>query len=264
MAQKPPKDVEPSELFLKLLEPQPAEVIDFPRKGHDGKPISQIRIRVLSQEEHDSARIRAFSSLKAKGFSPDDLQDIGMREVVGDRVAKELIAIACTEATSNLDDAATGQPIYARVFHSADDVGKLRAHEVSVLFNAYILVQDKWGPREHDTDVDAWVNRLAEGGNAFPLLSLDLPDLVELATSLAERVSTICHVLGSQWSTLPSTCQSDLERYCMGIGSWCEQQENCFPAALEKSEVDVSLESAVDLERRTASVDRVRDLASED
>lgn len=259
MLSKPPKDVEPSELFLKLLEPHPSEVIDFPRKGPDGKPVGRIRIQVLSQEHHERATKMAYRYLTdSDQFSQDDLKNVGLKELLGDRIAKELLAMACFTEKSAIDDANTGNPIYGRIFANADDIGKLRSQEVSVLFNAYLLIQEKFGPHEHNCDVDAWVNRLAEGGNAFPLLSLALPDLAEVTCSLADRISTICQLLGSQWSTLPSTLQSDLERYCSGIGSWYVQQENSAQDSTESRDDDFSLDvdDAIALDRRTRSFKR--------
>lgn len=249
-ARKPPSDVPPSELFLKLLEPQPSEVMDFPRKDRNGKPVGQIRIRVLSQEEHDMARVLARADMKARGFETEDLQSDEIREVTGDQIAKELIAMACLDVNSHIKNPDTDEPVYGRVFTSAREVGKLRAPEVSALFRAYMLVQDKFGPTEHDCDVDAWVNRLAEGGQSFPLLSQDLPELASLTCSLAEKISFMCLVLGSQWEELPPTCQSALEPCCSGIGSWLEQRELPVPGCGESSPGDdITIEDAVYLDR---------------
>ena len=50
-----------SELFLKLMEtPKPSMVVDFPRIDHvTEKPVAQVRIEVLSHDQHDQARQRA-------------------------------------------------------------------------------------------------------------------------------------------------------------------------------------------------------------
>lgn len=147
----PPKDVEPSELFRKLLEaPRPSDVIDFPRKDENGNPIDRIRIAVLSHEEHDKARENAFRYFRDKNYSPEDMKNMSMREVVSDRIAKELLVLACFTAKEQLKNPDTNQPIYGKIFHSAEDIGKLRSQEVEVLFNAYMLVQEKFGPREHE------------------------------------------------------------------------------------------------------------------
>ncbi len=259
----PPGDVPANELFLKLLEPQPSEVIDFPRKGPDGKAVEKIRIAVLPHEQHDRARILAFQYFKEKGYDRADLEHVSMREVVGDRVAKELIAIACLTAKEQFRDA-NGNPVYGRWFRNAEDVGQLRAHEVTVLFNAYKMVQEKYGPFEHSANVDAWVKRLVEGGETFPLLSLDLPELASLTSSLAERLSITYRVLASRWKELPDTCQSALERSCSGITSWSLPPDELHAFLESSAEFDIDVDDAVELSRKTSAADRLKDALSSD
>lgn len=192
----PSKDIPASELFLKLIEaPRPTEVIDYPRKDPEtGLAVGRIRIQVLTQEEHDRARIAAHRKMKEQGFDKDDLAGATIQEVLGDSVARELLAMACLTA----DGVSFGEdekPVYGRVFRDADDLKKLGSDEIAVLFNAYIVTQAKYGPFESSissaADVDAWVTRLMEGGSSFLLLQLPLPALVELTWLLAQRVSTL-------------------------------------------------------------------------
>ena len=215
----PPKDTEPSELFAKLLEmPRPTEVIDFPRTDAQGNPVGQVRIQILTSLEHDKARELAHGALKKRGIDKDDMSAPAIREVLGDAIAKELIAMACL---GERDYAKDGEaPIYQRVFRGSRDVDALGADEILVLFNAYQLVQNKYGPFERnlsDSDVDAWIERLGEGGSAFPLLNLALPQLVLLAQSLAVRHSTLCHIMASQLSSLPPSSVALLEPFLSGI-----------------------------------------------
>jgi hypothetical protein len=221
----PPKKVDASELFLKLMEaPRPSEVVDFPRLDRDGKPLFQIRIQVLRMDEHDQARIIAQQKLKARRIANEDLNSAAIKEVLGDAVAKELIAMACLTV-----DPMEGSdpPVYGRVFRDGEDVGKLSADEVLVLFNAYQLVQHKYGPFERTItgpeDIDAWIKRLAEGGDAFPLSSLALPALADLTWSLAVRTYSLYQILASQWSSLPDTLAASLESYSTAIISSGEQ-----------------------------------------
>lgn len=203
----PPKDVPASELFLKLIEaPRPTEVIDFPRKGPDGKPVGRVRLQVLTQEEHDRARTAAHAAMKGQGFDKDDLQGAVLREVEGDTVARELLAMAClTDEGHEFED---GKITYGRIFRDASDLKKLRSDEIAVLFNAYLVVQSKYGPFESSVstsqDVDAWVKRLVDGGSSFLLLHLPLPALADLTYSLAERVSILS-------GTHPSQSKDSLE-----------------------------------------------------
>jgi hypothetical protein len=215
----PPTDVAPSDLFRKLLEtPRPTELIDFPRRQANGEPIGKIRIQVLTQEEHDGARERAHRSMKAKGFDKEDFQAAPIQEVTGDAVARELLAMA--SLTENGPDDGSGTPMYGRVFRGPEDLKKLRSDEIAVLFNAYLLTQAKYGPFEKfvggEEDLNAWIKRLEEGGSEFPLLVLPLPQLAELAYSLAQRAFTLSVILESLWSSLPPTLQSSLAGFSMG------------------------------------------------
>ena len=244
---KPPEDISPSELFLKLSQsPRPTEVVDFPRVDESGKSIGQIRIQVLRMEEHDRARIMAQKRLKERSrvygydkIEAADMDSAGIREVLGDMTARELLAIACLD-TRNHAGGDDEKPFYPRVFPDSDSIAQiLSADETAVLFSAYLLVQDKYGPFERnltsDADVDAWVQRLEEGASAFPLLHLPLPRLVELASSLAARTSTLFRILGSQWSSLPSTLKSDLESFSTAISYYGEQQDERAQTGSEKS-----------------------------
>lgn len=218
----PPKDVEPSALFKKLLEtPRPSEVVPFPRKDENGEPIDHVRIIVLTSEEHDKCRERATRYFtEEKKFNSDQMKTHAMRGALSDRIAYEMLVFSCHTAGEQGTDNNTGQPLYPKIFHSPDDVRKvLSAHEIEVLYDSYQLVQDKFGPREHDTNVDMWVERLREGGQHYPLLSLDLAEHVSLTSSLVDRVSSMSDVLESLWNELPPTCQSALERFCLDTTS---------------------------------------------
>jgi hypothetical protein len=217
----PSDTVSPSELFLKLLEPQPSEVVDFPRRDARGNPVGQIRIQVLAQEDHDQARIDAHRKMKAGGLDKDDLASNTIQEVIGDAVARELLARSClTVSGADFEDGK--EPRYAHVFQSAEQLKKLRPDEIAVLFSAYMLTQAKFGPYEKFVgsadDVNKWVKRLEEGGSEFPLLRLQLPHLVELAFALAQRTYLLSVILESQWSSLPDTFKSRLADCSLDIG----------------------------------------------
>ncbi len=262
---KPPlkEDVEPSELFLKLCEPRPSEVIDFPRKDRDGNPIGKIRIQVLRMEDHNKARLVATRALKEslKGFGVGDLdknemESDAVREVLGDLIAHELLCLACLsdkEQEGLTDD--NGNPVYAKIFGKPSQIRTaLTADETLVLFNAYRLVQYKYGPFEStlndDGDIEAWVTRLKEGGSAFPLLVLPLPQLAELAFGLSEKISTVCQILESQRSILPPTLVSDLENCFMDMFSYGARL-NRYTLKLEEisqqKQREIEIDSAINL-----------------
>src|SRR5688500_12695158 len=132
----PPEDVSPPELFLKLQEsPRPSEVVNFPRRTGDGKPIGTTRLQVLQSEDHDAARLIVKRKLCEKHrLKPEDLEGALGEAVLRDGVAKELLAMAClTEA--RMANTPEDAPRYPRVFPDAESIGKLlTADELAVLF----------------------------------------------------------------------------------------------------------------------------------
>jgi hypothetical protein len=231
-------------------------VIDFPRRDPaTGKAVDQIRMQILDSSDHDRARLDATLSLKKRGLSDAELSTPAIKEVMGDAVAKELIAMSCRTVRGAGDPE---NPNYARVFRNAQDVDKLRADEILVLFNAYMLVQAKYGPFEQnlsETDVDAWIERLEEGASEFPLLELALPQLVTLAFSLAQRLSTLSRVLGSQLESLPTTLAADLGKYVLDTGSAGSPAEGDTPTTSAPSE-PITLDRATELAKKMRERDR--------
>lgn len=258
--EKPPKDVPASELFLKLSQAEPpSEVIDFPRRNAKGQPVGQIRIRVLSSAEHDRARLQAFDTLKER-YSPDQLQSLGLREVMGDRVARHLLSMAC-QAVEPINENSE-VPKYGQVFPLPEHLETLRAHEISVLFAAYLRVQDKFGPYERHVDTDAWVKRLTEGGSAFPLLRLDTPEHVLLTSSLASRISILLDTLESLWPELPDSCKSRFPRFVTDK-FFASMPASDSTESLDES-TESSLEQAEELALRLDAQDRLRDVLDDD
>ena len=246
--QVPAKEIKPSELFLKLTEaPFPSESdLDFPRRGPDGESLFKFRIRVLAQSDHDRARMAAHDSISKRGYTPEQMQSQAIREVIGDAVAKELLAMACLENDSHISDP-NGNPKYARIFASAKDLGQLAADEISVLFNMYLLVQRKYGPLETSADVDAWVKRLVEGGSGFPLLQLDSQTLASVTFTSMVKMHSLFTFLESQWETLPAQCQSGLTRYRLGTGYWSSPADEYASTHQAKLAEPITLEDAVRL-----------------
>jgi hypothetical protein len=221
----PPTDVSASELFRKLQQaPRPSEVVDFPRKDGEGKAIAQVRIQVLTQEQHDEARERALHYLtKKRGISREDLSTELMRQEMADAAAKEVLALACltVEPLPNTDP-----PRYGRQFPDGPSIGKtMTADEIGVMFTQYEIVQNRFGPYEgninSEEELDAWIKRLAEGAGASFLAQLGLLELVGLTMSLARRSYTLSAILDRQFSSLPDTLKSDLESFSLGTGYFC-------------------------------------------
>jgi hypothetical protein len=232
--------------------PRPSEVIDFPRKDEAGNPIAKIRIQVLTSEEHDKAREDAHARLKKKGITNDDMSAPAIREVLGDAIAKELIAMSCLTANNQSGD--PDRPLYGREFRNANDVGKLGADEILVLFNTYHLVQHKYGPIERnlsESDVDAWIVRLQEGAAEFPLLNLALPQLVLLAQSLARRHYTLCLTTASLLKSLPDTSAALLEPFLTGIISAGQPADETDHGGSGSSDPElITVEQAAEIARK--------------
>lgn len=212
----PPTDITASELWLRLRErPRPSEVVTFPNIG-------RVRVRVLTMEEQDAARLAAHRVLKdTQRLTKDDLLTQILAEHAGDAVAKELIARACVgEKAINADYEQTGKPpVYPVIFPDGASLNVLTAAELSMLFGAFLLVQEKFGPTERTVrtpeERDAWVRRLAEGAGSYPLAQMPLPALAELTMSLAARCYSLCCILESLHATSPST----LDAACTSLGS---------------------------------------------
>lgn len=257
---KPPllQEVEPSELWLKLCEPRPSEVIDFPRKDRNGEPIGKVRIQVLRMEDHNNARLKATKALKQSikeaglnELDKNEMESDAVREVLGDLIAHELLCMACFTDNDQGNDE-NGNPIYGRIFGKPGQIrSALTADETLVLFNAYRLVQFKFGPFEatlnDDGDIEAWVQRLKEGGSAFPLLVLPLPQLAELTYKLSAKISLVCQILGSHLSSLPDTLVSDLKNCFTDMSLFGEPQNSSTQSLEETFPKQVSLETAVRL-----------------
>ena len=109
----PPTDVTPSDLFRILSSaPRPSEVVDFPRRDPVTRLyVGKLRMQVLNLDEYDEARIKADVWLKEKKRVGGELaQGKGIQEVLGDRVARELLSMACLSVEPIPGSAENGQP----------------------------------------------------------------------------------------------------------------------------------------------------------
>lgn len=172
----PPKDTGPSELWVRLQEmPRPSRVVDFPRKMPTGESVGQVAIWVLTQEEQMAAAAEA-EKLAKRLVKDGKREDLGYEALYADAVCVEVLARACRV------DGELKRP----AFPSAGQIRELlTVDEIAALFNHYLTVQLELGPtvaRMSEQEMNAWVERLAEGGSAFPfdLLSSDLQKILVL------------------------------------------------------------------------------------
>ena len=229
----PPEDVSPSELWQKLQEtPKPSEVVDFPRRDAEGRSVGKLRIQVLDVSQHDEARLSAHKWLReTKRISNEDIKGPSIQEVYGDAVARHILAAACCNVEPIKGTEHTASKRYTRTFpNGAGDLEKLSGDELTVLFTSWQMVQTKYGPYERNIEsaeeLNAWIVRLGEGADAFPLAAQSWPQLVELTISLAQRACFLSGILESQSSTWPDSLRSRLEPLGMGTGYFGRQQSD--------------------------------------
>lgn len=217
----PPTDIEPSALFRKLCEtPAPSDIYDYPRKGVD----MQFRMFKLGVDEHQDARERAHKKLEKKGYTAQSLDGVNMREIYGDMVARELIAMAVRGVDPIPGSENTpGGLQYPRHFPDAESLGKasVSADEVAVLFTMYQMTQAKYGPFdqtiENEHQLTKWMELLVQGASAAPLARCDWRALVESSMLLARRAYLLSAALESQRSSLPDTLVSTLDALGLGM-----------------------------------------------
>ena len=235
----PPNDVPATDLFLKLSSPiRPSEVVDFPRRDPVTRlPIGRVRIQVLNLSEYDEARIKAqYWLVEKKRVSKDQLEGQAVKEVLGDRIAKELISMACLSVDPIQGTEETGYPRYLRHFRSADEVDVLMADELEALWMTHRMIQQKYGPYEGNIETaeqaSAWMKRLVEGASALPLGQLGWHQLVELTTLLAERAYSLSAILGTLSSSLPNTLAARLTSWDIGTYSFGRLPASAIEAGL--------------------------------
>jgi len=239
----PPNDIPKGELFRRLSEtPRPSEVVDFPRRDPEsGKPICQVRLTVLNGGEYDQARFKAEQWVKKKLGGGEQIGEIS-RQVMGDRVAKEILAMATVtvnplEGSDNTDEG----PRYGRMFITADEVDALTSDELTVLWMAQQAVQNKYGPYEGNLEteeqVTAWMRALTEGASAIPLVQLSWHQLVELTSWLADRAYCLSAILHSQHSNLPASLSAALTNLDIGTISFTALPATATRIGLSRQEL---------------------------
>lgn len=200
-------NLNPQQLWAAITEtPRPSVVVDFPRNGADGKPIGQLRIQVLTQEEQllCSAEAERFTKKAIKDLPKTDEAQLGYQNVYNNSAAVEVLFHACRR----VDD--PKEPF----FPSREALKKyLTPDEVGILMMHYYTTQSELGPivaHLSKEEVDAWVEKLAEGGSRYPLDLLSSEALKDLAFSLACRIHNSAMATSSHGS-LPEKEQNEAE-----------------------------------------------------
>lgn len=207
MSNGPPASVPADELWTRLCASEPQhEIVDFPRNDHlTGKPLGQLAIRPLKQGEIIIAKAEATrfarACIKEKFDAVERVE--GYAQVFEDACATELVSRFCWRV-DNLK-----VPVFAR---AADVRERLTGDEVSVLVNAYALVQHKYGPivsAMTAADYEAWIKRLTDGGSATPLSFLSWEQRSDLTMYLVSELVNCRTRNSSVGKPLDEPTQSD-------------------------------------------------------
>jgi len=184
----PPKDISPQDLWTEITRiPRPHRIVDFPRKGPDGKPVAQIAMMVLTQEESmlstSNTEKWVRKVMKDEGSLPNKGEpDTGYSVLFQNRAVMEVLF----RSSKRVDDLT--KPFFPTVATMAE---KLTTDEISVLSMSYLRVQAELGPIASDMDedtIEAWIETLAIGGSAIPLGGLSLAAQSQLMLSMASRL----------------------------------------------------------------------------
>lgn len=248
---RPPENVEPSELFLKLLEkPAPSEVFPFPRTGDDGEPLFNVRIFVLKEKQLESCKLRARKWLLEKAKDQHAAAQSLDDQTIGDRICKELIAEAVHQ-DERIPGTAEDKPRYIRLFRGAEDVGELTSDEIAALYGAYLLLQHSYGPTDTSfqtqEEINEWIARLEDGARPFALSLLRSHQRDALLLSLAGRVGAILQILTSPQETWLESLESIQETWHAGIDSSTPPVADSAPSLAEDI---ITPEEAMEAARR--------------
>lgn len=185
----PPADVPASELYRKLSDVvRPSETVDFPRKGADGEPIGQVRMVVLKERELIAAAVEAERFTQRMLRTDEKLADgsQGYLDVYRHESAVQILHRAC----KRVEDDKANLPVFPT---AADIRDALTPDEIGVMLEEYYLVQAKYGPivgRMGPKELDAWIEKIGQGGAAYPLAFLSSEAKDALIVHICARLRT--------------------------------------------------------------------------
>lgn len=190
----PPKHIDPPALYSLLTTmPRPYRVVDFPRKGEDGKPLGQVALVPLNQAENIAAGLEA--ELYVRKALPDST--ITPKDAIGYNLAYS--NEACVQQLwRSVRDASDPT---RKVFQKPDDLRRLLTpDETACLFSMWIDACAEVGPMIGALSVaerEAWIDKLIAGGEATPIPFSSLETLRTLVRSLVNRLRTSQTALSS-------------------------------------------------------------------
>lgn len=174
-----------SELWTALTTmPRPHRIVDFPRNGEDGKPMGQVALRALTQQEQLQSGIAAEKLVRKELAEAKREESIGYEVSYANAVSVEQLWRSC-RCADDLDRPA---------FPSARDMRMvLTTDEIGALYSAFLDVCAEIGPLIGALtleETDSWVKKLVEGGeqDALPFFSSEA--LRTLVRTLVVRLRT--------------------------------------------------------------------------
>lgn len=160
-------------------------VVDLPRNGADGKPVGQVAIVILTQEELISAAAeaeRVTRKLLREDLPKRDDAQLGYADVYQNNSAIQILFRACRDTEETTRNA----------FKTPHEIsGTMTNDEIGVLMHHYLTVQQELGPivaSMSEDELESWIKALAEGGTAVPLDMLSWGALTTLVLTMARRL----------------------------------------------------------------------------
>lgn len=202
----PPDTLTAEELVHHLSHrPAPEKVSDLPEMMHlAGEPYKKIKIVIPPDSADTSARFDALTYVRSelkkrlkREVVSDDLEPEIVKNLVGDRCAKEMLArvLFAPGDYGTLGD--SDKPIMKRIFASADHIEQtLHPDEIRILFDIFVRIRHELGPRpsvltQDKAVLQEWIDRLKEGAWSLgPLVWLALADVQELCLSALRLLAT--------------------------------------------------------------------------
>lgn len=184
--QPPSSDIEPADLLARIMQsPRPSKVVPFPRKGAKGQPIGEVRLIVLTQHEAMAAAAESERTTRKllKEVPAKEEQAKGYTDVYNSAAGIELLFRACKDPA----DTEMKRPL----FRSKADIGEfLSQDEIAVLIQEYLYLSAEVGPQATEStsqeELDAWIEKLAQGGERIPLGSLSMGLVSQLLRYMAK------------------------------------------------------------------------------
>jgi len=182
-----PTDLPADELWLELTQlPRPHRQVEYPRKDKDGGA-RMLEMVILTQIETmgitaSSERWVRAELAKAKAQAKKDEQSFAYDALYESRSSCELL-FRCCRRVGNIE---------RNFFPTPDAIaGTLTMDEVAVLVLKYNWLRAELGPIVHElseSECQAWINKIAEGGKADPLGEMSLGAQSQLLRFMASRL----------------------------------------------------------------------------